>query len=220
MSSLPKRASFLLLRGTLLEHVEEQENLPSQYNRTKCWFLPVATKRAVLLGKTKGQTPNRQTGLCKNIRSGVWKSYEFQLQHSLEKLPSMQETRVWSLGWGDSLEKEMATHSSILACEIPWTEGDSPWGHKRVWHNLGTEQQWPQYSKRTVILFEKKHATSYYMRHLAFNFPVLSLRKLYRPHQWLGSWHYLIALILQARDVASTNAHVPIYSFTFSWILF
>ena len=115
MSSLPKRASFLLLRGTLLEHVEEQENLPSQYNRTKCWFLPVATKRAVLLGKTKGQTPNRQTGLCKNIRSGVWKSYEFQLQHSLEKLPSMQETRVWSLGWGDSLEKEMATHSSILA---------------------------------------------------------------------------------------------------------
>ena len=34
----------------------------------------------------------------------------------------MQETRVRSLGWEDSLEKEMATHSSILAWRIPWTE--------------------------------------------------------------------------------------------------
>ena len=34
----------------------------------------------------------------------------------------MQETWVRSLGWDDSLEKEMATHSSILAWKIPWTE--------------------------------------------------------------------------------------------------
>ena len=34
----------------------------------------------------------------------------------------MQETWVQSLGWEDPLEKEMATHSSILAWEIPWTE--------------------------------------------------------------------------------------------------
>ena len=38
----------------------------------------------------------------------------------------MQETWVQSLGWDDPLEKEMATHSSILAWEIPWTEG-GPW---------------------------------------------------------------------------------------------
>ena len=36
--------------------------------------------------------------------------------------PAMQETRVWSLGLEDPLEKEMATHSSILAWEIPWTK--------------------------------------------------------------------------------------------------
>ena len=36
--------------------------------------------------------------------------------------PEMQETWVPSQGWEDSLEKEMATHSSILAWEIPWTE--------------------------------------------------------------------------------------------------
>ena len=33
----------------------------------------------------------------------------------------MQETWIWSLGWEDPLEKEMATHSNIFAWEIPWT---------------------------------------------------------------------------------------------------
>ena len=37
-------------------------------------------------------------------------------------MQEMQETRVWSLGWEDPLEKEIASHSSILAWEIPWTE--------------------------------------------------------------------------------------------------
>ena len=40
----------------------------------------------------------------------------------------MQETWVPSLGWEDALEKGMATHSSILAWRIPWT--DRPWGGK------------------------------------------------------------------------------------------
>ena len=37
-------------------------------------------------------------------------------------LPAKQETWVRFLGWEDPLEKEMATHSSLLAWEIPWTE--------------------------------------------------------------------------------------------------
>ena len=59
----------------------------------------------------------------------------------------MQETRVRSLGWEDPLEKEMATHSSILAWRIPRTEepgGLQPKGHKRAGHNLVTKQQQPQ----------------------------------------------------------------------------
>ena len=40
----------------------------------------------------------------------------------VKNLPAMQETQVQSLGWEDPLEKEMATHSSILAWRIPWTE--------------------------------------------------------------------------------------------------
>ena len=40
----------------------------------------------------------------------------------VKSLPAMPETQVQSLGWEDSLEKRMATHSSILAWRIPWTE--------------------------------------------------------------------------------------------------
>ena len=40
----------------------------------------------------------------------------------VKNLPAMQETRVQSLGQEDPLEKEMATHSSVLGWEIPWTE--------------------------------------------------------------------------------------------------
>ena len=41
---------------------------------------------------------------------------------TVKRLPTMQETRVQSLGQEDLLEKEMATHSSILAWKIPWME--------------------------------------------------------------------------------------------------
>ena len=41
---------------------------------------------------------------------------------SVKNLPAVQETWVRFLSWEDSLEKEMATHSSILAWRIPWTE--------------------------------------------------------------------------------------------------
>ena len=40
----------------------------------------------------------------------------------VKNLPAIQETQVQSLGGEDPLEKEMATHSSILAWRIPWTE--------------------------------------------------------------------------------------------------
>ena len=49
----------------------------------------------------------------------------------VKHLPAMRKTWVQSLGWEDPLEKEMATHSSILAWKIPWTEEPGrPWGCK------------------------------------------------------------------------------------------
>ena len=51
---------------------------------------------------------------------------------TVKNLPALQETRVGSLNREDPLEKEMASHSSILVWRIPWTEepGYSPWGRK------------------------------------------------------------------------------------------
>ena len=70
----------------------------------------------------------------------------------VKNLPVMQESQVWSLGQEDTLEKEIETHFSVLAWEIPWTEEPSglytkgcnlesqpswaTWGCKRVRHEL------------------------------------------------------------------------------------
>ena len=62
----------------------------------------------------------------------------FPAAQTVKNLPAMQETQVRSLGWEDPLEKEMATHSSILAWRIPWTEepgGLQPIGSQRVGHD-------------------------------------------------------------------------------------
>ena len=56
----------------------------------------------------------------------------------VKNLPADQEMQVRSLHWEDPLEKEMATHSSILAWEIPWTEepgGLQSMGSQRVGHD-------------------------------------------------------------------------------------
>ena len=53
----------------------------------------------------------------------------------VKHLPAIWETQVQSLGWEDLLEKEVATHSSILAWKIPWTEepgGLQPMGLQKV----------------------------------------------------------------------------------------
>ena len=56
----------------------------------------------------------------------------------VKNLPAMQETQVQSLSWEDPLEKKMATHSSIFAWRIPWTEKPGrlqSMGSQRVRHD-------------------------------------------------------------------------------------
>ena len=60
------------------------------------------------------------------------------MAQTVKHLSAMQETWVRSLGWEDPLEKEIATHSSILAWRIPWTEelgGLESTGSQRVGHD-------------------------------------------------------------------------------------
>ena len=63
---------------------------------------------------------------------------------TVKRLSTMRDTWVRSLGREDPLKKEMATHTSILAWEIPWTEepgGLQSMGLQRVGYNLVTKQQ-------------------------------------------------------------------------------
>ena len=69
------------------------------------------------------------------LRNVYWASLVAQ---TVKRLPTMWETQVQSLGREDPLEKEMATHSSILAWKIPWTEDPGSlqsMGSQRVGHD-------------------------------------------------------------------------------------
>ena len=59
----------------------------------------------------------------------------------VKNLPAKQEMQVRSLAWEDPLEKGMATHSGILAWEIPWTE--EPDGLQ----SMGSQKSWTQLSR-------------------------------------------------------------------------
>ena len=64
--------------------------------------------------------------------------YLFLVAQMVKNPPAIQEIRVQSLGREDPLEREMATHSSILAWELPWTEesgGLQSMGSQRIGHD-------------------------------------------------------------------------------------
>ena len=66
--------------------------------------------------------------------------------------------RVRSLGWGDPLEEEMVTHSSILPWRIPWTEetgGQQPIGLQRVRHN-GSNSPHTKLLSNVVLVFAEQ----------------------------------------------------------------
>ena len=69
--------------------------------------------------------PGSIPGLGKSPGEGIGYllqySWAFLVAQLVKNLPAMLETWVQSLGWKDPLEKGKATHSSILACRIPWT---------------------------------------------------------------------------------------------------
>ena len=120
------------------------------------------------------------------------------------KNPSaMQETRVWSLGGEDPLEKEMAAYSSILSWKSHGQRslvGYSPRGHERDGHNLVTKQKQhlkvtisfisqrvlvvSEYSRKSLNIFSSLHIHS--RRHGAMNNLVYSGRP-NMPQRWVVS---------------------------------
>ena len=78
------------------------------------------------------------------------------MAHRLKYLPPMWETQVWSLGREDPLEKEMVTHSSILAWRIPWTEKPGrlqSMGSQRVGHDWATSLSFTKSVNNSYVIF-------------------------------------------------------------------
>ena len=68
--------------------------------------------------KNRGQRCFQSRDLERTLKGGG--DLSWFVAQLIKNLPSVQETWVRSLGWEDSLEKEKATHSSILAWRVPW----------------------------------------------------------------------------------------------------
>ena len=74
----------------------------------------------------------------------IYNLYLYLLALVVKNPPAKQKTWVRSLGWGDPVEKEMATYSSILAWEIPWTEEPG-----RLWP-MELQKSWTRHSDETT----------------------------------------------------------------------
>ena len=88
--------------------------------------------------------PGDQTQISRNAGGFfiIWATKEAQWLRIHLPMQEIQEMQVWSLGWEDSLEEEMTTHSSILAWRTPWTEepgGLQSMGSQRVGHDWATK---------------------------------------------------------------------------------
>ena len=105
------------------------------------------------LPPTSGSSPGKESacnvgdpgsipGLGRSTEEGIGYPLQYSwaslVAQTVKNLPAVQEIWVRSLGWEDPLEKEMATHSSILAWKISWTEepgGLQSMGSRRVGHD-------------------------------------------------------------------------------------
>ena len=92
--------------------------------------------------------PSSTPGLGRSAGEGIVYPFQYSwaslVAQTVKNPLAMWETRVQSLGWEDLLEKGMATHSSILAWRIPWTEkpgGLQSLGSQRVGHDSETLEQ-------------------------------------------------------------------------------
>ena len=97
----------------------------------------------------------------------LWNTWASLVTQLIKNLPTVQKTWVRSLGWEYPFKKEMATHSSILAWEISWTEEPGrpqSMGLQRLRHDLVTKEQQYTYVYMCVCVYKYiyVHITSLY----------------------------------------------------------
>ena len=99
------------------------------------------------------------------------------MAQTVKNRPAMQETQVQSLSQEDPLEKGMATHSSILAWRIPWTEEPGELqsrGSQRVGHNRVTHTFTFTFCARSSVL-DVNHSFVQGIQILNFSFPIIKV---------------------------------------------
>ena len=136
----------------------------------------------------------------------LWASLVAQ---TVKRLPTMWETLVRSLGWEDPLEKEMATHSSILAWEIPRTEDPGSlqsMGSQRVRHNWATSLSFTLSAKWCLCFLMKGNLTKIELGgqkgELSYRYLLQSIRSHWKRSTFhlLQEWPYFIATRRRKRD--------------------
>ena len=156
-----------------LQHVKSSQFRDPTH--ISCGFLTTGPPGKSVYLRLSGHHSNSadDSGMCWKLTAHHWLRGGFLgaslVAQRLKPLPAMWETQVQSLGREDPLEKEMATHSSILAWRIPWMEEPgsySPWCRKESdmteWlHSLTTcIQHWVLPSEMHQVLYERKPVTS------------------------------------------------------------
>ena len=108
-----------------------------------------------------------------------WRKVSCLVAQTIKRLSAVQETRVWSLGWEDPLEKEMATHCSTLAWKIPWMEEPGRLqsvGSQRVEHSWAASVSVSVCGRRpsTIALFPLAPSFSKFLPFFFFHFSSLN----------------------------------------------
>ena len=102
------------------------------------WFLVSPGKAVSRHGQNRVGLERTKGPLSVPFRVEIW--WASLVAQMVKNLPANAGDPVWSLGWEDPLEKEMATHSSILAWKIPWTEEPGGLQSMGSWESDTTKQ--------------------------------------------------------------------------------
>ena len=114
--SLPGSSLHGTLQARILEWVAISFSRRSSPSRDWTWVSCIAGRLFTVWATREATTLLKLNYFLRTVLASL-------VAQLVKNLPAMQEIQVWFLGWEDPLEKEMATHSSILAWRIPWTEG-------------------------------------------------------------------------------------------------
>ena len=124
-----------------MQHLETESVSANLFFKMKSYQIMVEPKPSGFITGEKTQRNTERRGHVKSNPICEFGTQSSLMAQTVKHLSTMWETWVWSLGQEDPLEKEMATHSSTIACKIPLMEEPGrlqSMGSQRLRHNWAT----------------------------------------------------------------------------------